>query len=155
MTENGFNGLILSDRVLAPVYPNEWLSLIAKSSFFLCLPGTTIPFCHNLTEAMAVLTIPILSYEHQLPKGLKHGVNCLSYKNNNELIQVIEEAINMTDPQLDMMREELHKYFDQVIDHKIFVDQVLKLKPHKIYLNAEFYSLMCLDKEQNTTHTIR
>ena len=57
----------------------EWLNIVSKSDFFLCLSGTDLPMCHNAIEALAVGTIPIISYPDWFFPPLEHRKNAVEY----------------------------------------------------------------------------
>src|SRR5439155_8625137 len=83
---------------------SEWLPLLSKSSFFLCPPGTVMPWCHNLTESMSVGTIPILQYAHMCFPPLEHMKNCLAFSSMEELKKVFETALIMKMDDINRMR---------------------------------------------------
>ncbi len=70
---------------------SEWLSVLAKTRYFLCTPGVHYPFCHNLNEAMACGTVPILEYPHFYRPSLSDGLNCVGFSGAGELTSKICE----------------------------------------------------------------
>ncbi|MDC1505583.1 hypothetical protein N8475_10385, partial [Winogradskyella sp.] len=149
------SNVIIADRAKAPIYPHEWLEKLSNTSFFIALPGTTIPFCHNIIEAMSIGVIPILSlpYANHMPQGLKDGINCLIYESEKNLIQKIKYARSLHEKKIFVMRKEVKKYYKDVLDFKGFGQLLIDKQPKQIYANAEFFSLQLLDKELNTKYT--
>jgi hypothetical protein len=145
--------IIIINRSEAPIYPNEWLPILAKAHFFIAFPGTTIPFCHNIVEALSVGSIPILAYAHQMPKGLIDGINCLIYNDKNNFIEKLHLACNMNSTQKNEMSKSAIRYYNDILHHIHFADNILKFKPKKVYANVEFVSLQHLDVELGTNHT--
>lgn len=145
--------IIIADRACSPIYPTEWLTILSKISFFIALPGTTIPFCHNIVEAMSVGVIPILSYAHQMPKGLIDGRNCLIYDDEKSFLEKINQTSIFTDEQLKNMRREVIDYYEERLNFKNLGKLVMQHNPKQIFANAEFFSLQLLDRELNTTYT--
>jgi len=145
--------IIIINRTNAPIYPNEWLPTLAKAHFFIAFPGTTIPFCHNIIEALSVGSIPILAYAHQMPKGLIDGENCLIYSDKNSFVEKLHLAYNMNASKKYEMSKNAVRYFNDVLHHTHFAVKLLSLKPKKIYANVEFVSLQHLDVELGTNHT--
>jgi hypothetical protein len=150
---NSDNKILIINRSKAPIYPDEWLKILAKAFFFIAFPGTTIPFCHNLVEALAVGCIPILSYAHQMPAGLQDGFNCLIYSDKVDFIEKITQAYYMDNSKKNEMSQNALHYYNNTLNHKLFASQIINLKPSKLIANAEFVSLQYLDRELNTNYT--
>lgn len=93
--------------------PGDWLRDLAQCDFFLCLPGLTIPVAHNIVEAMAVGSIPILSYPEWFSPPLKHEENCLVYDGEDGLVEAVEQALAMSAEEIAAMREHVSTYYDE------------------------------------------
>lgn len=91
---------------------SAWLYTLSKSEFFICPPGFWMPWCHNLIEAMAVGTIPILQYAHFMTPKMEHLKNCLVYRGPEELTEVLQFAMNMSGEEMARMRAEVIDYFE-------------------------------------------
>jgi hypothetical protein len=72
---------------------SEWLSLLAKARYFLCTTGVHYPFCHNLNEAMACGTVPVLEYPYLYHPPLSDGLDCIQFSGAQELLAKIREAL--------------------------------------------------------------
>lgn len=94
---------------------NQWLSELASANFFLALPGGYMLMCHNLIEAMAVGTIPVLSYEDWLAPTLVHGQNCLTYRTLEELPALIDAINQMDQSAIAKMRQAVIDYYDRYL----------------------------------------
>ncbi len=103
---------LLVDRMVVPIARDSWLPTLSQADFFLSLPGVRIPLCHNTVEAMSVGTIPILSHADWLHPALIDGENCLTYSGPQGLIDAIERALSMDEPELSSMRAAAIDYFE-------------------------------------------
>ncbi len=104
---------VLTDFVKFKIKPVEWLGVLCKSDFFLCLSGTDFPMCHNLIESMAVGTIPIMSYPEWMEPQLEHGKNALLYHDAEGLVRQLDEAMNMSEARIAEMRKNVIAYYEE------------------------------------------
>ncbi len=74
-----------------------------------------MPQSHNLTECMSVGSVPILQYASFLAHPLHDGVNCLVYNDLDHLEVVIERARGMPEDRIEEMRQNVLKYYDEVL----------------------------------------
>lgn len=75
--------------------PADWMKTMSESAFFLALPGVGMPMCHNLVEALAMGSIPILQYAEYLDPPLQDGKECLTFHDDVSLIETIHKALQM------------------------------------------------------------
>ncbi len=71
----------------------EWLELLAKAQYFFCTPGVRRPYCHNLNEASACGTVPVLQYPGLYRPSLKNGENCIAYEDASELRGILQRLL--------------------------------------------------------------
>ncbi len=71
---------------------SEWLSVLAKTRYFLCTPGVHYPFCHNLNEAMACGAVPVLEYPYLYHPPLTDGLDCIQFSGAQDLLVKIRET---------------------------------------------------------------
>ena len=87
---------------------------MARSNFFLALPGYTQPFCHNVVEAMMTATVPIIEYGHLFSPTLRHGKDSIRFSGINEYIQTIGEiCAGRYDASLHELRNNVRNYYTQ------------------------------------------
>lgn len=91
----------------------DWLTILSKGDFYLCLPGVRMPWSHNAIEAMAVGTIPILQYDALFYPPLEHLKNCISYRDFASLDEAIQTALTMDEAQVQQMKSEVLDYYNQ------------------------------------------
>lgn len=103
------------------VAPRHWLGLVSKSDFFLCLSGTDLPMCHHTIEAMAVGAIPILAYPGWFFPPLRDGVDALVYRDKEELLKKLDEALAMKEDEVRTLRENALRYYDSHLSHESFI----------------------------------
>lgn len=104
----------------------DWLSTIAKSQFFMCFSGTTRPMCHNAIEAMAVGTIPIISYQDWFFPSLEHMKNAIVYSGKEDLIVKIRQVLEMPHEQVREMSKRVAEYYDQYLAPVYFQERFEK-----------------------------
>ena len=96
---------------------DQWHEFLAKGDFFLCCPGAVIPQCHNAIEAISVGAIPILQYPELFHPRLKHGINCLTYNNEKDLISNINLCFEMPESEIARLRKGVIDYYEAYLRH--------------------------------------
>ena len=104
--------LLQTDKV-PYVNMKNWFEIVSKSDFFLCLSGIELPMCHNTLEAMAVGTIPILSYPDWFFPRLEHGKNAIIYSGKEDLIKKLNEVFAMSSKDIKKMQENVVEYYEK------------------------------------------
>lgn len=107
------------------IIPQCWLDRLGYARFFLCPPGAVHPISHNLVEAMAVGTVPILEYGHLLNPALQDGINCLAFQGHRGLQEKLEEALQMPEEQWEKLHQNTLQYFDRHLDFSRIVQDLL------------------------------
>jgi hypothetical protein len=112
---------------------------LAKSDFFLCCPGVVIPQSHNAVEAMAVGTIPIIQYSEMFHPNLVHGVNCIAYRDEKELIAYTNLCFEMCDLEITKLRNGVIDYYEAYLRHDIPFKKINDLPEgnHELYFYNE------------------
>ena len=131
------------------ITPENWVKVLAQSNFYIALPGFSMPFSHNVIEAMSVGTIPILQYPEMLTPPLTHLVDCLGFNSENDLIDKINLALKLDTEKLSAMRENVLKYYDENLEPETAVNKLFDKLPtvRKLYINVEHISVAELKKE--------
>lgn len=95
--------------------------------------------CHNVIEAMAVGTIPILCYEDWFSPNLVHGENCLTYKTLDEIPNLIKLANSMNPNEIERMRRAVINYYEHYLNPSKIADFIKSYKGSKLnlYINHE------------------
>ena len=112
----------------------KWFATLAKSDFFVACPGGAMPICHNVAEAMAVGTIPILEYPEYLDPPLRHGVNCLAFTGPDELLRIMRRAFQMKPAQIATMRKAARLYFEKYFAPGLFAKAVMEARQPELTL---------------------
>ena len=97
----------------------EHLKLIAQSSFFLTAPGTGMPICHHIMEAIKFGTIPITSYADLLNPKLDNNL-CLNFQSFADLYSVIEKAILMKHDEKEVKKNNLINFYNESLSPESF-----------------------------------
>jgi hypothetical protein len=124
---------LIDNEALTPLIISEakseqghWLEIVSSATFFLCPPGVVIPLCHNLIEAMAVGTIPILQYGNSCNPPLKHMHNCLSFSSLQDLRQAIDLALIMDSEEIMRMKKNVVSYYQDYLSLESTVESIKK-----------------------------
>lgn len=67
----------------------QWLDYLSQAEYFLCPPGARYPYCHNLNEAMACGTVPILQHGSYYTPALTDDVNSIHLSRPMELRRIV------------------------------------------------------------------
>jgi hypothetical protein len=130
-----------SNKIWIP--EEKWLNVLSSFDFFIATPGVIMPQSHNSIEAMLTETILITQYAKWFSPSLVDKVNCLEYKDQNELFSVINFAMNLSDEEISYLRRNSNHYFNNYIKPSSLVNRIEELKESSITLvyNAEEYSV--------------
>lgn len=117
---------------------NLWLETIAMADFYLATPGVHMPFCHNLIEALAAGSIPILQYPQYIQPHLEHSKNCLIFDDTESLTAVVEFALNASSEEISRLRKGAMKFYADYLIPGSFAKKMLAHDSNKLtlYVNA-------------------
>lgn len=132
-TSGYVNKFVLSDSG-SGIEPSEWLPTLARADFFLCPPGIVMPMCHNVIEAMAVGTIPLISYPEWLHPNLEHMDNCIVFGGRDDLIDKMRMALSMPDAQVQRMRSRVIDYYESHLRPERVVRKIEEHPDHEVTL---------------------
>ncbi|MFH5803254.1 glycosyltransferase [Alienimonas sp. DA493] len=118
------------DRFVRPdgwkIGADEWLASLAEADFFLAPPGYRIPFSHNLTEALAVGTVPITNYGHLMRPALTDR-EALLFNTPEQLTERLREALAMPVDQRRAMGRAAAAYYDAHLAPAAFAGRLERL----------------------------
>jgi hypothetical protein len=95
---------------------DDWLSILSKCDFYLCLPGVRMPWSHNAFETMAVGTIPILQYNNLFYPPLVHLQNCIAFDSFETLGEAIQIALDMKEEDVVLMKQQVVEYYETYLN---------------------------------------
>lgn len=124
----------------------DWLRQMADADFFLGCPGTQMPMCHNLIEALAVGTIPILEYEKYTVPALEEGVNCLTFRGADEAVSVLRRALGMSLAEKNRLRRGAHEFYLRHHAPGRMVESMLAVEANPVTLVMNDYRVPRADK---------
>ncbi|WP_049629614.1 glycosyltransferase [Cellvibrio sp. pealriver] len=127
-------GVVVMNNRHCKVAPEQWLSTLAQSRFFIACPGVRYPMSHNLVESMAVGTIPITQYPELFFPALEDGKNCLVFSGEKDLVDVIKMAINMSERDIATIAKGAIRYYDEYLSPHQCIDRLLSLPQDRISL---------------------
>ena len=117
--------LLLMNTQCCRVQFSNWLELLSKSEFFIAGPGGHMPLCHNLVEALSMGSIPILQYAEYLKPELVDGVNCLTYKDEVNLITTLQRALDLSAEKKLAMKQAAVDYYESHLKAGMLVGKIL------------------------------
>jgi hypothetical protein len=119
-----FHPFVLCETQHCKIPQERWLEALCKADFFLACPGVGMPLCHNLIEALAAGSIPILQYAAYLPQPLKDAVNCLAFKNPAELQEITAKVLTMGQEQIHTLRGNVQAYYNEFLAPGCFAEKL-------------------------------
>lgn len=134
LLKKAFAGLVIANTRDCKVPVEDWLGTVAKAQFFLACPGVRYPMSHNLIEAMAVGSVPITQYPELFFPPLIHGENCLVYRDEEDLIAVVKQAIYMQDAEVRTLSEGAVRYYEAWLKPESVMTRLLSVPRKKIAL---------------------
>lgn len=144
------DAIVIFDATTARLGREEWFPVLARSRFFLALPGVVMPMCHNGVEAMALGAVPILGYGHLFSPPLRSGEVCLDYVSEADLAGAIETALAMDAKSYGGLRRQTMVHFDRHLEPAAFLQRLLRQpdRTMEVRFPAEFVSeRVAADKE--------
>jgi hypothetical protein len=130
LCETGFvDRFVLSDSG-SGIAPAKWLPTLALADFFLCPPGIVMPMCHNVIEAMAVGTIPVINYGEWFHPNLQHLTSCIVFDDEDDLVEKMRMVLRMPDSQIRRMRANVVDYYESHLRPEVLV-RALDARPER------------------------
>ena len=103
---------------------SKWLELLSSADFFIASLGGHMPLCHNIVEALSMGSIPILQYAEYLKPVLEDVVNCLTYKNEAELIPILQKALGLSKEKKLEMKQATISYYESHLKVGMLVEKI-------------------------------
>lgn len=130
------------------VEPNRMRYYLSRFDFFFALPGSVMPLCHNIIEAMSAGCIPFLQtgYAKVMRPPLTDGEECISFENLDEIPGKINALFSLSQKEINSMREKVLDYHDKFLNPSGVVGELISGNFNIMYLNAEFHSVRLLEE---------
>lgn len=119
-----FHPYVLCETQLCKIPQNRWLEALARADFFLACPGVGMPLCHNLIEALAASTIPILQYADYLTPRLIDGKTCLAFSDAAGLAAAVKRALAMSPDEIQTLRTGVRGHYEEHLSPGRFVTKL-------------------------------
>jgi hypothetical protein len=126
------NSCVIVDTAKLWIDPEDWLTHLSKTDFFICPPGYCMPMCHNVIEAMAVGSIPIINYPEWFNPTLRHMENCIVFGDKGDLIRKLQEVLEMGQEQVLEIRKKVIEYYQNHLSPDKFISEIELRKDKKI-----------------------
>jgi hypothetical protein len=147
LKSNDDNTCIILDSNKISIDMSLLRELINNFYFYLALPGSVMPFSHNIIEALSVSSIPIIhkEYAKMMSPELKHLQNAIVYDNLEDLSKKIKLAYSLSEKELNNLRENAKAYYKLHLTPKAVVNKIIKGNYDVMYLLAEHLSVDILE----------
>jgi hypothetical protein len=131
--------IVIFDGTKARLGREEWFPALGRCEYFLAMPGVRMPMSHNLIEAMALGSIPVLNYPDWLSPCLVHGENCLAFSERESVGQAVEAVLKATHEDTRRLRGAVLDYFDTYMPPSAFIGPAIECPERlvTVYVNAE------------------
>lgn len=124
-----------------PIPSDEWISTLSRADFYLACPGVGMPLCHNLIEALAAGSIPILQYPQYLDPPLTDGENCLVFSSQDELHSAINRALTMDTEEITQLQTSALVYYQNHLQPGAFAKKLTTTATPLIHLYVNAYRI--------------
>jgi hypothetical protein len=115
----------------------HYFEALHECDFVLSPPGWCMPVSHNLIEAVFCGAIPITNGGAFMAEPLADDVNCLAFKNVEELAAAVERALAMDVGEVERMRWAVLDYYERVLEPNAFGEKLLRSESARVLVNAE------------------
>jgi hypothetical protein len=131
------------DRAILDIPMTYLRKTLSEFTFFFACPGVSMPFSHNIIEAMSVGCIPIIeeNYARKFQPSFIHLENALIFKHSQEnLVETIDLAFSLGEEKLQEMINNVRNYYSSYLTPKNVIQQLMDGEPSTCFLNAEAFS---------------
>ena len=104
-----------------------------------------MPLCHHLIEGIKMRSIPISNYAN-LHQPIIPSENYLHFTNYESLKNSIDEALNMSDDEVDIKQKNLDKFYSQILSPSSFLETFKKRTSNEIIACNDIESLKWLKR---------
>lgn len=106
--------------------------------YMVAFPGSRMPLCHNVIEALSVGTIPLIqrSYAQHFYPPLIDGETALFFDDENDLRQSIDRALALPDEEFNRMSTKAKEYYAQHCTPSVIINTMLSEKERIFMLGA-------------------
>jgi hypothetical protein len=108
------------------VSEKKWLKTLSLCDVALCPPGVSMPYSHNIIEAMSVGTIPFTNYPEWFNPPLVHGKDCIAFRDRDDLIAKVRMVLQFTSADVERMRRNVELYYDSYLAPEAFLDRLYR-----------------------------
>ncbi len=140
------NSCIIVDTQKTHINMLDLRNIIHNFNFYLALPGVTMPFCHNIVEAMSVGTIPILheEYGNLLRPKLRHMENAIFYDNIDDIEDKIKLAYSMSETEITRIQKNVALHYNTYFTPEVVIREITSGKYDNYYLQSGHRSVNIL-----------
>ena len=124
---------------------NQHFEIISKSQFLLTAPGADMPLCHHLIEGIKMRSIPISNYAN-LHQPIIPNENYLYFTNYESLKNSIDEALNMSDDEINLKQKKLDEFYSKILSPSSFLESFNKRTSNDIVACNDIESLQWLKR---------
>ncbi len=105
--------------------PSMWLRKLSEYDFFLALPGSSVPVCHNVVEAMSVGVVPILNYQNYIVPKLIPDLNCIAFEKCQDLPHIFQRIEQLSESKLSELSAQSFNTFSEFLTLAKYSERLL------------------------------
>ena len=147
LNERILDKIVFLDREIINIPMPDLRPVIKNFRYYMACPGVSMPFSHNVIEAMSVGSIPIIEekYADLFEPRLFHLENSLVFTHSEKsLEEVINLAFSLNENELNRLSQNVLAYYNNNLTPKKVIDTIFKQINSTFYLNAEAFSVKYL-----------
>lgn len=110
--------VLATDGVDNRVARENWFRVLAAADFFVAGPGVYMPMSHNVIEALAVGTIPIIEYPELFSPDLSVAQACITFRGRQEFEERIRSCVEMEPSARANLKKTAMDYYDTHLSPK-------------------------------------
>lgn len=141
------NKIVIIDHKYFSITMQNLRKTLSLYNFFIAYPGISMPFSHNIIEAMSVGTIPLIQADCAIlfEPPLQHLENTVVFERIKDIDAIILFAFSMPENQKTTIRKNVLHYYNLHLSPTAVVENIVHLMPEKIYVNAEAHSVRLIN----------
>lgn len=124
--------ILFMDRMELDLTTEEYCCVLERTVFYLVLPGIGSMRTHSLYECLDMGCIPVMSGYQGLSADWVSGKNCLLFHSDQEFLTVVRDALRMTAPEVERLREAAVQTFERLYSPVAFVEAIENERPRSV-----------------------
>ncbi|HEY3854160.1 MAG TPA: exostosin family protein [Verrucomicrobiae bacterium] len=116
----------------------EYFDLLARSRFFLAMPGIWYPWAHNLAEALLMSCIPIIQFPRYISAELVDHENCIVFNQPADLAPAIRRCAELPIEEVQRMTRKARNFYESAFSPEAVVASIAQRPAENIELLIKY-----------------